>query len=73
MRLSLLFRSSQTLAMAALIAVVGPARAAEPSVQERAKQTWQLLDYVAVDYAGAVSHGAVLKASEYVAQRTVAQ
>ena len=31
----------------------------------KAKQVWQLLDYVAVDYRGAVSKGAVLKASEY--------
>ena len=65
MRLALLFRSGLTLATAALIAVVVPARAAEPTVQDRAKQTWQLLDYVAVDYGGAVSHGTVLKASEY--------
>ncbi len=39
--------------------------AAEPSMADRAKQVWQLLDYVAVDYRGAVSNGAVLKASEY--------
>lgn len=65
MRLSLLFRSILTLAMAALMGLVAPARAAESAVQDKAKQTWQLLDYVAVDYAGAVSQGAVLKASEY--------
>lgn len=38
---------------------------AEPSVETKAKQVWQLLDYVAVDYGGAVSNGAVLKDSEY--------
>ena len=65
MRLSLLFRSISTLAMAAFMGLVAPARAAEPAVHDKAKQTWQLLDYVAVDYAGAVSHGSVLKASEY--------
>jgi len=31
----------------------------------KARQVWQLLDYVAVDYGGAVSQGAVLKESEY--------
>lgn len=34
-------------------------------VQSRAKQVWQLLDYVAVDYAGAVKLGQVTKESEY--------
>lgn len=38
-----------------------PARAADV----QARQIWQLLDYVAVDYRGAVAHGAVVKASEY--------
>jgi high-affinity iron transporter len=33
--------------------------------QQGAKQLWQLIDYVAVDYGGAVDHGAVVKASEY--------
>ncbi|WP_232080933.1 cytochrome c/FTR1 family iron permease [Variovorax sp. SRS16] len=47
---------------------VGFASAAIPvemSVENKAKQVWQLLDYVAVDYGGAVSNGAVLKDSEY--------
>jgi high-affinity iron transporter len=65
MRLSLLFRAILPLVMAAFMGLVAPARAADSAVQDKAKQTWQLLDYVAVDYAGAVSHGAVLKASEY--------
>jgi high-affinity iron transporter len=30
--------------------------------------TWRLLDYIAVDYAGAVSHGAVSRPSEYAEQ-----
>ena len=39
---------------------------ADPSAtQDKAKQTWQLLDYLAVDYGGAVSDGKVQKASEY--------
>jgi len=39
--------------------------AAEAGEEAKAKQTWQLFDYVAIDYGGAVSNGAVLKASEY--------
>jgi len=39
--------------------------AAEPTVEDKAKQVWRLLDYVAVDYGGAIANGAVLKASEY--------
>lgn len=39
--------------------------ATEPATQQKAKQVWQLLDYVAVDYGGAVAGGAVLRASEY--------
>ena len=33
------------------------------------RQLWQLLDYVSVDYGGAVSDGAVAKASEYAEMR----
>jgi high-affinity iron transporter len=34
--------------------------------------TWRLLDYIAVDYAGAVSHGAVSSPSEYAEQKEFA-
>jgi high-affinity iron transporter len=34
--------------------------------------TWQLLDYIAVDYAGAVSHGTVSSPSEYAEQNEFA-
>lgn len=53
------------LAFVVLLGLVSVGRAAEPSVDAKAKQVWQLLDYVAVDYGGAVANGAVLKASEY--------
>lgn len=46
-------------------AVVGGAAHAADATETKAKQVWQLLDYVAVDYGGAVNNGAVLKASEY--------
>ena len=52
-------------AFMACIGLVSVAHAAEPGVDAKARQVWQLLDYVAVDYGGAVSKGAVLKASEY--------
>ncbi|MYM85453.1 c-type cytochrome [Duganella sp. FT50W] len=38
---------------------------AEPAPPVDAKQLWQLIDYVAVDYSGAVSNGAVASDAEY--------
>lgn len=38
---------------------------AEPSAPVDAKQLWQLIDYVAVDYGGAVSNGAIASDAEY--------
>lgn len=46
------------------LAGFGAARAQDVSVI--VPQTWQLLDYVATDYAGAVRGGAVIDAPEYV-------
>jgi high-affinity iron transporter len=45
-----------------------PARAGTSDVET----AWRLLDYIAVDYAGAVSHGAVASPSEYAEQREFA-
>ena len=39
------------------------AQAADPGAG--AKQLWQLIDYVAVDYSGAVEHGKVVSEAEY--------
>ena len=55
--------------LAALLLAIGAlsgnlANAAD-TTETKAKQIWQLLDYVAVDYGGAVADGKVLKASEY--------
>lgn len=41
------------------------ASALSSGADTRAKQIWQLLDYIAVDYRGAVSDGKVTAASEY--------
>jgi high-affinity iron transporter len=59
------YRSLVALVLVACVSVTSTVSAAEPSVADRAKQVWQLLDYVAVDYGGAVANGVVLKASEY--------
>lgn len=55
------------LAIAALFVLwsASPAWAADPAASDQAKQTWQLLDYLAVDYGGAVSNGQIQSASEY--------
>ncbi|WGS21077.1 MULTISPECIES: cytochrome c/FTR1 family iron permease [unclassified Bradyrhizobium] len=50
------------------LAFFGAARAETSDVET----TWRLLDYIAVDYAGAVSHGAVLSPSEYAEQNEFA-
>jgi hypothetical protein len=46
-------------------AVSAPAAAASPDAQI----AWRLLDYLAVDYAGAVDGGKVVSASEYAEMR----
>lgn len=46
------------------IGLAPPASAQAPSAPE-AQVAWRLLDYVAVDYAGAVSNGRVVNAAEY--------
>ena len=42
------------------------------SASSSVPQTWQMLDYLAADYAGAVQHGAVTSASEYAEMREFA-
>ena len=56
------------LAMLLALAVLGAARAQTSDVET----AWRLLDYVAVDYAGAVSHGVVSSVSEYDEQKEFA-
>jgi high-affinity iron transporter len=54
--------------LAALLLTVsslGFASADELAAQTKAKQIWQLLDYLAVDYGKAVKDGSVTSASEY--------
>jgi len=43
-----------------------------PNSQEQASQTWQILDYLADDYRGAVADGRIVSASEYAEMREFA-
>lgn len=52
-----------------LASVTGVATASEPV---NPRQTWQLLDYIAVDYAGAVQGGQVVAPAEYAEMREFA-
>ncbi len=50
----------------ALLAAILPAHAARAQARNAEVQTtWRLLDYIAVDYAGAVADGKVISAGEY--------
>jgi high-affinity iron transporter len=48
-----------------LAATLPLAHAAQPGVEDKAKQIWQLLDYLAVDYSKAIKDGKVVSADEY--------
>ncbi len=57
------------LAAVLLLAVCGFAAAAVPGPDAEVRQAWQLLDYIAVDYAGAVQGGEVVSDGEYSEMR----
>lgn len=67
---SLLALRSRLSVLGMLLALVfsGAARAETSDVET----AWRLLDYIAVDYAGAVSHGAVTSSPEYAEQNEFA-
>ena len=46
-------------------AVVGAASAQAQEVSGQSRQLWQLLEYVAVDYGGAVENGVIASEGEY--------
>lgn len=50
-----------------------PAHADEFAVQAKAKQIWQLLDYLSVDYAKSVKDGQVVSSTEYAEMQEFAQ
>src|SRR3954470_24851293 len=69
-----MFRSL-TLAMSLLLALLaGAVVAAGPAVarQSDVQTAWQLLDYMSVDYSGAVANGKVVSQSEYAEMREFA-
>ncbi|WP_219115666.1 cytochrome c/FTR1 family iron permease [Janthinobacterium sp. UMAB-56] len=51
--------------VAASLLLAGGAQAQVADQSAGAKQLWQLIDYVAVDYSGAVEHGKVVSEAEY--------
>ncbi len=53
------------LVLLACLIFMASAHAAQSDQQIKARQLWQLLDYLAVDYGGAVRDGAVISVSEY--------
>lgn len=64
------------LIMACLIAaslIPAAGYATDLATEEKAKQIWQLLDYVAVDYGAAVSEGKITNQDEYVEMLEFAQ
>ncbi|MES2135578.1 MAG: cytochrome c/FTR1 family iron permease [Pseudomonadota bacterium] len=58
-----------------LAALVGLLLAASPAAAQQAgvQTAWQLLDYMSVDYAGAVSDGKIVSQSEYAEMREFAR
>jgi high-affinity iron transporter len=57
------------LVLALLLGVAMPQRAAAQEVTPGAETAWRLLDYIAVDYPGAVSDGRVISEAEYAEMR----
>ena len=58
-----------TLSFACLLNIAAPASAGAAGSQEAVQTAWRLLDYVAVDYPGAVRDGRVVSASEFSEMR----
>jgi high-affinity iron transporter len=54
------------------LAAAGVASAAEPADQRELLNALHILDYIGVDYAGAVDHGAIKSEAEYTEQREFA-
>ena len=56
-----------------LIATASIAQVAPPATQDKTKQIWQLLDYLAVDYGRSVKEGQVASEAEYAEMQEFAQ
>lgn len=55
--------------LAALTAVFAPSYASAEEPQAAVETSWRLLDYIAVDYSGAVNKGRVISEAEYAEMR----
>ena len=56
-----------------LIATASIAQVAPPATQDKTKQIWQLLDYLAVDYGRSVKEGQIANEAEYAEMQEFAQ
>ncbi|MBS0367807.1 MAG: cytochrome c, partial [Proteobacteria bacterium] len=56
-----------------LVATVSIAQVAPQATQDKTKQIWQLLDYLAVDYGRSVKEGQVASEAEYAEMQEFAQ
>ncbi len=56
-----------------LVATVSIAQVAPQATQDKTKQIWQLLDYLAVDYGRSVNEGQVASEAEYAEMQEFAQ
>lgn len=59
--------------LALVVLVPSMVQAVDPATEDKAKQIWQLLDYLAVDYSGAVADGQVINTEEYAEMQEFAQ
>ncbi len=64
--------TQQALVLCALLACALTPIASAESINSTVPQTWQMLDYLATDYAGAVHDGAITSASEYAEMKEFA-
>ena len=62
-----------SLVLVSLALSVSTALAEPLSTQDKAKQVWQLLDYLAVDYGGSVNDGRITNEAEYAEMQEFAQ
>ncbi|RAO76256.1 FTR1 family protein [Dyella jiangningensis] len=72
MRMTRILARLTALVLLGLVAVLPPVHAADAAPPD-VSQTWQMLDYLAVDYAGAVRQGQVVSTSEYEEMREFAR
>lgn len=56
-----------------LVSFAAPASAMDKAAEELAKQIWQMLDYLAVDYGGAVKDGKIANDAEYAEMQEFSQ